>query len=304
MSTSGAGQNSRPIRTLGVVGRDGHDDLQRVVDRLRAFAVERGLELVFEESLQEVAADARHGDLTDSGVDLLVALGGDGTLLRAGRIAADRGIPVLGINLGRLGFLTASPEHEMENRVGMILQGDYDLDLRSMLEATIVHDGKAQGLWLAWNDFVLHKTGVARVTLLELKVDAGTWVADLGSFSGDGLIVATPTGSTAYSLSAGGPIVAPAVDCMLLTPICPHTLAARPLVIPGDQTVSVRALEESTDLVLTVDGQMVEHISAGDEVRIRVPNVHVPLVRFPDQNFYSTIRQKLRWAARPDAKTP
>jgi NAD+ kinase len=291
------------IRTIGVVGRDGHDDLQRVVDRLRTFAKEKGLEIVFEETLRDVSAGIALVDLSETPTDLLVALGGDGTLLRAGRIAADRGIPVLGINLGRLGFLTASPEPEMETRLGMVLAGQFDLDRRSMLEATVVQDGRVESVRLAWNDFVLHKTGVARITLLELKVEAGTWEADLGSFSGDGLIVATPTGSTAYSLSAGGPIVTPAVDCMLLTPICPHTLAARPLVIPGDQTVSVRALEESTDLVLTVDGQANEQISAGDEIRISVSDVHVPLVRFPDQNFYSTIRQKLRWAARPDAKT-
>lgn len=292
------------IRSVGVVGRDGHDDLQRVVDRLRALAEERDLEVVFEESLREVSANAAHADLTETQVDLLVALGGDGTLLRAGRIAAAQEIPVLGINLGRLGFLTASPEPEMENRIGMILAGEYDLDRRAMLEATIVRDGAVMGEWLAWNDFVLHKTGVARVTLLDLKIDAGRWVADLGSFSGDGLIVATPTGSTAYSLSAGGPIVTPAVDCMLLTPICPHTLAARPLVVPGNQIVSVCPLEASTDLVLTVDGQVAHHVASGDELRIRVPDQSVPLVRFPDQNFYSTIRQKLQWAARPDAKTP
>jgi NAD+ kinase len=292
------------IRTVGVVGRDGHDDLQRVVDRLRAFAEGHGLSLAFEESLRAVSEGAAHVDLSETPVDMLVALGGDGTLLRAGRIAADLKIPVLGINLGRLGFLTASPEPEMEARLAMVLAGEYDLDRRAMLEATVVRDGAVNGVRLAWNDFVLHKTGVARVTLLELTVDAGGWEADLGSFSGDGVIVATPTGSTAYSLSAGGPIVTPAVDCMLLTPICPHTLAARPLVVPGDQTVSVRALEESTELVLTVDGQATEQVSAGDEIRIRVSDVQVPLVRFPDQNFYSTIRQKLRWAARPDAKTP
>ncbi len=297
-------QPAGPIRSIGVVGRDGHDDLKRVVDRLRTFAAERGLDVVFEENLRDVSAGATHGDLTQTDVDLLVALGGDGTLLRAGRVAAGREIPVLGINLGRLGFLTASPEPEMENRLGMVLEGKYELDRRAMLEATILHEGVEKGSWLAWNDFVLHKTGVARVTLLELIVDAGAWVADLGSFSGDGLIVATPTGSTAYSLSAGGPIVAPAVDCMLLTPICPHTLAARPLVVPGDQTVCVRALEESKELVLTVDGQVVHNVAAGDELRIRVADVDVPLVRFLDQNFYATIRQKLQWAARPDAKTP
>lgn len=291
------------IRRVGVVGRDGHPDLEDVLERLVAFAGQHDLELVLEERFGAMTG-GEVADLHEVSLDLLVALGGDGTLLRAGRIAASRNIPVVGINLGRLGFLTASPEPEMEARIQTILDGDYALDQRSVLEAVVVHEGGTESPpRLAWNDFVLHKTGVARITLLDVLVEAGGAWREFGSFSGDGLIVATPTGSTAYSLSAGGPIVVPAVDCMLLTPICPHTLAARPLVVPGHQTVAIRALEETDALVLTVDGQEAERISAGDQVRLRISDETVPLIRFQDQNFYSTIQQKLNWAARPDAKT-
>jgi NAD+ kinase len=292
-----------PIRRVGVVGRDGHPDLEDVLRRLVVFADQHGLELVLEEALGAITG-GEGADLDEVSLDLLVALGGDGTLLRAGRTAAGRDVPVVGINLGRLGFLTASLDPEMEARIQTILDGDYVLDRRSVLEAVVVQEGGVESSpRLAWNDFVLHKTGVARVTLLDVLVETGEGWQEFGSFSGDGLIIATPTGSTAYSLSAGGPIVVPAVECMVVTPICPHTLAARPLVVPGHQAVAIRALEETDALVLTVDGQEAERISAGDQVRVRISDETVPLVRFRDQNFYSTIHHKLNWAARPDAET-
>lgn len=292
------------IRRVGIVARRSHDQIGAVVERLQNFADASGLELVFEEGLegQPFVDGCELVDLDHTDVDLIVALGGDGTLLRAGRFAASREIPVIGINMGHLGFLTASPHRDMEERLGMVLTGEYDLDRRSVLEATVSRDGVQKDSQIALNDFVLHKTGVARVALLDVQVEEGDTKHDLGTFSGDGLIFATPTGSTAYSLSAGGPIVTPAVDGVVLTPICPHTLAARPLVIPGDQVITVRTPEETEDLVLTVDGQMYERISSGDEIRIRVSDFAVPLIRFPDQAFYSTIRQKLQWAARPNSE--
>jgi NAD+ kinase len=180
---------------------------------------------------------------------------------------------------------------------------------------------------LAWNDFVIHKRGGARVTRLELRVqeivavneaDAGQGAAgagdrasaapgdgaagpwqDMGSFSADGLIVATPTGSTAYSLSAGGPIVVPSVDCLIVTPICPHTLAMRPLVIPATQRVAVRPIERTKDLLVTADGQVAHEFEAGAEIHIEQSEIQIPLVRFSGQNFFGTLQRKLNWAARP-----
>jgi len=289
------------IERIGVFGRSAHEDLPDCVQRLVRFAAERDLAVCFEEHLLNHAPEgAETLDLDDDSVDLLIAFGGDGTLLRAGRMAAGREIPVLGINIGHLGFLTALPHLEMEERLGRILDGDYVLDRRSMVQARLIHaDGSEGDLLLAWNDFVIHKGGVARVTRLDLRVsEAGDW-QEVGSFSGDGLIVSTPTGSTAYSLSAGGPIVVPSVDCLIVTPVCPHTLAVRPLVIPGTHVLAVSPLERTDDLVLTADGQVAYDLDVGVEVQITRSDVEIPLVRFSDQNFFGTLQRKLNWAARP-----
>lgn len=291
----------KELRRIGVLGRPSHPDLAGCVQRLGRFADDHDLSVCFEEHLLADAPEgAKRLDLDDESVDFLIAFGGDGTLLRAGRMAAGREIPVLGINIGHLGFLTALPHLEMEDRLGRILEGDYVLDRRFMVEARVIQtDGSEGDLLLAWNDFVIHKRGVARVTRLGLRVKEGEDWREVGSFSGDGLIVSTPTGSTAYSLSAGGPIVVPSVDCLIVTPVCPHTLAVRPLVIPGSQVLAVSPLERSDDLVLTADGQVAHDSGVGAEVRITRSDVEIPLVRFSDQNFFGTLQRKLNWAARP-----
>ena len=304
------------LRRIGVVGRPQHDYVPGCVEQLASFARENQIDVSFEEHLTEWAPDgAKPMDLDADPIDLLIALGGDGTLLRAGRSVAGRDIPVLGVNLGHLGFLTALPHTELEEHLGLVLNGDYVLDRRSTLEARIIHADGSQGEpFLAWNDFVIHKRGVARVTRLDLRVqespaggtdggsgangEDGGW-QDMGSFSADGLIVATPTGSTAYSLSAGGPIVVPSVDCLIVTPICPHTLAMRPLVIPASQRVSVSPIERTKDLVVTADGQVAHEFETGAEIHIGRSEIEIPLVRFAGQNFFATLQRKLNWAARP-----
>lgn len=312
------------LRRIGVVGRAEHEDVAGCVERLARWAQQNEIDLAFEEHLTQWApAGAKRMDLDADPVDLVIALGGDGTLLRAGRSVAGRNIPVLGVNLGHLGFLTALPHSELEEHLSLVLAGDYMLDRRGTLEARILHaDGSQSEPLLAWNDFVIHKRGVARVTRLDLRVqdsalagrrspegangaseedaEDGSW-QDMGSFSADGLIVATPTGSTAYSLSAGGPIVVPSVDCLIVTPICPHTLAMRPLVIPVTQRVAVSPIERTKDLVVTADGQVAHALETGAEVRIGRSDIEIPLVRFAGQNFFGTLQRKLNWAARPSA---
>lgn len=306
-----AGKSASP-RRIGVVGRPGHEDVPGCVERLATFAEENQIDLSFEEHLTEWAPEgAKRMDLDADPVDLVIALGGDGTLLRAGRSVAGRDIPVLGVNLGHLGFLTALPHAELEEHLALVLNGEYVLDRRATLEARIIHADGSQGEpFLAWNDFVIHKRGVARVTRLDLRIrnsadgasggggEDGDW-QDMGSFSADGLIVATPTGSTAYSLSAGGPIVVPSVDCLIVTPICPHTLAMRPLVISATQRVAVSPIERTKDLVVTADGQVTHEFESGAEVHIGRSDIEIPLVRFAGQNFFGTLQRKLNWAARP-----
>jgi len=326
-SDGGVGQGTA-LRRIGVVGRLDKEAVPGCLERLARFANENQIDLSVEEHLADLAPEGANGmDLDAEPIDLLIALGGDGTLLRAGRSVAGRDIPVLGVNLGHLGFLTALPQAELEEHLSLVLNGDYRLDQRYTLEARLVHADGSQGEpLLAWNDFVIHKRGGARVTRLDLRVQEraaarpdGTNGADgandgaganggaeeddawqdLGSFSADGLIVATPTGSTAYSLSAGGPIVVPSVDCVIVTPICPHTLAMRPLVVPGTQRVAVSPIERTKDLVITADGQVVNDFETDAEIHIERSEVKIPLVRFAGQNFFGTLQRKLNWAARP-----
>ena len=290
------------FRRVGLVGQTAHEGLTPVVDRLKAVFDKHGVEVVFRERLMpgEALELEIEGTLED-GVDLLITLGGDGTFLWGARLVAERGVPVLGINMGHMGFLTSITLNEIEEAMERLFQGEYVLDTRSTLDARVIgEDGTERDRYLALNDFVIHKGGMARVTRLDLLVGGdGNHLEEISRFTGDGLILSTPTGSTAYSLSAGGPIVAPDMGCIIVTPICPHTLAVRPLVISSRETVTVRPLDRAGTLVLTVDGQAGTHFSMGESVVVRQAEARVNLVRFPGQTFFSTLRQKLNWAIRP-----
>jgi len=291
---------SNQFRRLGLVGRTSHPGLQPVLGRLRPFFEQHGVEVVFQERLRpgDPLGPEMEGTL-EEGIDLLITLGGDGTLLWGARQVAELGVPVLGINLGHMGFLTSVTLDGMEEALEKLFGGEYVWDSRSTLEAIVVGEaGVHTDRYLALNDFVIHKGGMARVTRLDLYVGEGEGREEIGRISGDGVVVATPTGSTAYSLSAGGPIVAPAMGCIIVTPICPHTLAVRPLVIHAGETVSVTSQDGDGSLVLTVDGQAGTNLSMGESVLIRQASARVHLIRLPGQTFFSTLRQKLNWAVR------
>ena len=280
-------------RRIGVVGRPNYAMLGETLDRLQAFARREGVSLFLEEELR-----GRDGDgqpLTPevcAELDLMLTLGGDGTLLRGARMVAAEGVPVLGINLGHLGFLTSAPREEIESSLERWRGGDFEIDERMVLAAHVEDgDGAARRMHLALNDAVLHKGGAARV----IRLSVSAWRDVVGSYSADGIILATPTGSTAYSLSAGGPIVSPTVDCIIATPICPHTLGVRPLVLPADETVTVEVLSPTEELILTIDGQEHERLVPGQKVVVRRAPEPVRLVRFPGQTFFSTLRRKLNW---------
>lgn len=280
-------------RRVGVVGHSNYAILGETVARLQAFARREAVSLFFEPDLAGHVAD---GELLTPEVcrnlDLVVTLGGDGTLLRGARMVAADGVPVLGINLGHLGFLTSAPRDEVEEALAHWLAGDFEIDARMALA---VHaedgDGRAGKTHLALNDAVLHKTGAARVIRLSMRAQRDV----VGSYSADGIILATPTGSTAYSLSAGGPIVSPSVDCIIATPICPHTLGVRPLILPADETITVEVLSPTEELILTIDGQEHERLVPGQKVVARRAPQPVRLVRFAGQTFFQTLRRKLKW---------
>jgi len=282
-----------PPRRIGIVGYSRYEALEATLERLLEFAANAGMEVFLEPEL--IRGDGRVQpflpEITPS-LDLLVTLGGDGTLLRGARMVAPHGIPVLGINLGRLGFLTSISPEEMEEGLRAIIEGRISLDERMVLQVEArAADGRKHGEFLALNDVVLHRGGVARMVRMRMHANG----EEIATYSADGIILSTPTGSTAYSLSAGGPIVTPAVDCIIATPICPHTLAVRPLVLPAAETVSVDVLSPKEDLILTIDGQAAANLRPGDHLVVCRAQLPLRLVRFPGQTFFSTLRRKMAW---------
>lgn len=285
---------ARQFRRIGVVGQRGPGLLSNL-EPLLELAREHDLELYPEDDLRDLF-EGEQRDFLPGRMDLLLTFGGDGTLLRGARMVASHHTPVLGVNLGHLGFLTSISPDELSPSLAMLLRGEYRLDTRFTLQARVLrHDGSESAPYLALNDAVLHKGGFARVIRLVVRV--GDEGEEVGSYSADGLILATPTGSTAYSLSAGGAIVVPSMECLLATPICPHTLAVRPLVLPADTRIEVEIREPSAEVVLTVDGKEGEALQPGDRLVVGRGEATVPLVRFPGQSFFSTLRRKLHWGA-------
>ncbi|BAD40822.1 NAD(+)/NADH kinase [Symbiobacterium thermophilum] len=222
-------------------------------------------------------------------VDMLIVLGGDGTLIRAVQRVAPYGVPVLGINTGHLGFLTAMESGDALAELDRVLAGSYLLEERMMLEATVVRDGLALATMPALNDAVISKGPRARMVHLEVSVGE-TVVA---RYRADGVIVATPTGSTAYSLSAGGPVVEPTVDCLLVTPICPHTMSARSIVVGADVALAIRVAASPGEVGLSADGSDPFPLLPGDVVRVGRAPYTARLVRLPGYRFYDVLRQKL-----------
>jgi NAD+ kinase len=262
---------------------------------LAGWAAERGLALVVEKETADLAPDlhlatARKADLP-SHADLIVVLGGDGTLLSMARAVGDLAIPIVGVNLGDLGFLTATTLDEMIPALDALLRGEMVIEERMMLTTRVRRGAQVVGQWLALNDAVITKAAGSRIINLSVSIEGQHAIA----YRADGLIVSTPTGSTAYSLSAGGPILYPTMDGIVVTPICSHTLTSRPVVVPGMHRVEVTLLT-SQEVMLTVDGQVGFGLREDDVVEIgRAPST-IRLVRFRD--FFSVLRTKLKWGER------
>lgn len=290
-----------PFRRLGVIVRSEAPNLEAVLGSLVRTAVDRGLEVAVEAHAHPMAPEGTsvYDERADR-PDLMIALGGDGTLLRASRALFGTGTPLLGINLGNLGFLTAAGAGDVSRSLERVLDGDCILDPRFTLQGTVIGpDGEATEVFHALNDMVVHKAGAARAARLEVRVGPSGREEMVGSFSGDGVIISTPTGSTAYNLSAGGPIVGPSMECLTVTPICPFTLAVRPLVVPSTEAVVVRGQEIDPSLMLTVDGRDGRQLGEGEWMRITRGGAPLLLVRFPEHSFFETLRRKLKWAVRP-----
>ncbi|MEO7456622.1 MAG: NAD(+)/NADH kinase [Gemmatimonadaceae bacterium] len=285
---------------LGVAGHLGYEGLPEVLGTLRRLAPTLGLELSYEESLHDIAGPDAPA-IVPGALDAIVTLGGDGTLLRASRIVEAYPVPILGINLGRLGFLTCCPAKELESALARLAAGDYVVEPRMRLDARVRGgSGADRATWLALNDVVLHKGGFARVVTMWVQANGET----VAHYSGDGIVIATPTGSTAYNLSAGGPIVFPTLETMIVTPVSAHTLALRPLVLPPTSELTVRVEDGPDELLVTVDGQVGATFGAGETLVVRRSSRPVTIVRFPDASFFATMREKLHWGGLADRDEP
>jgi NAD+ kinase len=281
------------FRRIGLAGHPRHDTMRAIIGEVRDIAETGGAELFVEEILLEHAPGAR--SMEGEKLDLLITLGGDGTMLRGARMVAGSSTPVLGVNLGRLGFMTSVARADIAPALKDLFAGNYWLDVRSTLDVRVTgSDGVPGKQFVALNDAVLHKGGFARV--IRLTVHVGPDQQEIGTYTADGIILSTPTGSTAYSLSAGGPIVVPSLECLIATPICPHTLVVRPMVLPMDMEVVVTPLSGVDEVILTVDGQDGAELRPGDRLSVRRGEPTVSLVRFAGQNFFATLRHKLHWA--------
>jgi NAD+ kinase len=224
--------------------------------------------------------------------DLMIAIGGDGTMLYAGSLARDKGVPLLGINRGRLGFLADVTPDEMINSVDLILAGEYTMESRLLLDAKLQTSTGTTITATGFNDVVLQRHGTGRMVDFEATI-AGQFV---NVHSGDGLIIATPTGSTAYALSCGGPIIEPQLDALVVVPICPHTLTDRPIVIAADQVIQIRLLERAeTQAEVAVDGHAIGAIRPDDTLTISPSANRIRLVHPPGYDFYEILRSKLLW---------
>ena len=285
---------------VGVVGHQGYGGLPEVLATLRRLAPTLDVRLSYEEELLAVAGDSA-ARIVPREVDAMLTLGGDGTLLRAARLVDERAVPILGVNLGRLGFLTCCPASQLEDALRRLASGDYVAEARMTLDARVSDAaGGERQRWRALNDVVLHKGGFARVVAVRVEADGET----VGHFSADGVVIATPTGSTAYNLSAGGPVVVPTLETILLTPVSAHTLALRPLVLPATSQVTLRANDGPDELLVTVDGQVGCTFRSGESLVVRRSDFPVSIVRFPEHSFFSTMREKLHWGGLLDRDEP
>jgi NAD+ kinase len=276
----------RAIRRVGIVVKQNHDEARRTANELSEWLEKRGMDLTGE-PFSELRGE---GDF-DPTVDLVVVLGGDGTMISTARLVEDHDPLVLGINYGSLGYLTEFRIEEMFPAMEMMLAGDYEVDHRVMLKAEHVRDGKMIASGRVLNDVVINKAALARIIEIEVHLN-GLFV---NTFRSDGLIVATPTGSTAYNLSAGGPIIYPSMNAIVVTPICPFTLTNRPIVIPDTAEIELKLLNANEGVVLTLDGQTGYTMKDRDRVMIRKSSTTFNLVRPASRNYFDVLRNKLKW---------
>jgi NAD+ kinase len=293
MATS---SSSSPSKVAAIISRPSRPEVARVFPELLAWLRAHGYHVIVDPETAKYSnghEEVSRAQMSSRSLDLVVVLGGDGTLLSAVRATAAADAPLLGVNLGSLGFLTDVPLSSLFSMLDQIAQGRAPAEQRSLMQCDLLRGEEILGSYMAFNDVVVNKTALARLNNYDLSVDK----AFVSSYRADGMIVATPTGSTAYSLSAGGPVVMPTVNAFVITPVAPHSLTHRPLVVPDSAVVEIVLRSDEEVAYLSLDGQPGLDLKDGDRVRCRRSEHKISLFR-TDTDFFHVLRTKLKWGER------
>ena len=286
-----------PIRTIGIVANIRKEKAVEYANILKAWIEGRGLSVYFDQNtaIKLGAANGYSMEQLAEAADMIVVFGGDGTFLHAARSFRKYDVPLLGINLGGFGYLTVVNLSEMYSDLEKILEGDYRIEKRMMLDVTVMKNGTELSEYTVLNDAVITRDNLRRLVDVEAHVDDRY----LTTYRADGLIISTPTGSTAYSLSAGGPIIFPELDSIILNPICPHTLTNRPVILPGNSIVTLSAVARDSEATLTLDGQVSLFIDSAMIVEIKRSKYVTTLIDSPHRDYLEILRTKLGWGGAP-----
>ncbi|WP_022850236.1 NAD(+)/NADH kinase [Limisalsivibrio acetivorans] len=280
------------MKKVSIVAKPHGDRVKQVLEDVCQFLGDKGVEVLLEENSAGVigAGSVSHERIKEES-DLVVVLGGDGTLISAVRILGEKETPILGVNLGRLGFLTETKIEEALPQLGLVLDGDFETEKRMKLHCHLVENGVKTLEIEVLNDVVINKSDLARI--IEMEVYVNDYFVN--SYRADGLIISTPTGSTAYNLAAGGPIVHPSSETIILAPICPHALTNRPIVISDDSFINIRLRSKEENVSITYDGQIARQVDPEKIITIKKARTGVRLVVPKNRNYYSLLREKLGW---------
>jgi NAD+ kinase len=285
-------------KTAAIIARPDRPEVAQILPGLLAWLADHGYKIVIDQETSTYVAGQEvvpRSQLSARALDLVVVLGGDGTLLSAARVTAAVDVPLLGVNLGSLGFLTEVPLQSLYSMLEAIAQGRASVDHRTLMQVQLLRAETVRGSYLVFNDAVVNKTALARLNTYDLYIDK----AFVSSYRADGMIVATPTGSTAYSLSAGGPVLMPTVNAFVITPVAPHSLTHRALVVPDSVEIEILMRSEEEVAYLSLDGQPGLDLRDGDRVRCRRSEHQVSLFR-TGTDFFHLLRTKLKWGERQD----
>jgi NAD+ kinase len=284
---------------IGLIGKTEDRQVTTSLHALIDYLEQRDVSILLDAALADILPGSPHAvvarDTLANTCDLAIVVGGDGTLLNAARSLAECGVAVLGVNLGRLGFLVDVSPEEMPDQLDRILAGDFTEEQRTLLHMTVTRDGKVLGESAALNDVVVHKKDIARMIELDTYIDRHF----LNTNRSDGLIISTPTGSTAYALSGGGPILHPRLNAITLVPICPHTLSNRPIVLHDESTIEIIIHKGTLEATVSCDGQVNQSLEADDLITVRKHDHALRLLHPPGHDYFAVLREKLRWSEQP-----